>query len=329
MQRILLVKTTSLGDVIHCLPAVTDIAVLYPQASIDWVVEETYMDIVRLHAGVSRVLPVAVRRWRKSLFSRQTWEEIAAFRRSLAPAGYDRVIDVQGLAKSALIARMAVGERHGLDRASAREWIAALTYHQRHAVSWDLDAVARNRTLVGNALGYAVRGAPDYGIAAAPLAFDWLPAAPYCVCLSGTTDAAKLWPEDRWVELGQHIRDSGLACVLPAGTGAEQKRAQRIALTIGSSAVVAPELGLGQLAGLLAGAALAIGVDTGLTHLAAALGRPTVGIFCGTSPAATGVIASGACNVGDVAKTPTPQAVWDAALALTGSMAASAPVVAL
>ena len=329
MQRILLVKTTSLGDVIHCLPAASDIAALYPQASIEWVVEETYVDIVRLHAAVKRVLPVAVRRWRKSLFSRQTRAEISAFRRSLASEGYDRVIDVQGLAKSALIARMALGECHGLDRTSAREWIAALMYHKRHAVSWELDAVARNRTLVGDALGYTLRGAPDYGIAAAPANFDWLPAAPYCVCLSGTTDAAKLWPEDRWGELGQHVRAAGMACVLPAGTAAEQKRAERIAQAIGSGAVAAPDLDLGQLAGVLSGAALAIGVDTGLTHLAAALGRPTVGIFCGTSPAATGVIASRACNVGDVARTPTSRAVWDAAVALIGAGVAVSNALAL
>lgn len=315
MQRVLLVKTSSLGDVVHCLPAATDIAVHFPGCRIDWVVEEAYVDIVALHPAVSRVLPVAVRRWRKSLFRRGTAAQVAAFRARFEPEGYDRVIDVQGLAKSALIARLARGERHGLDRKSVRESIASLTYHCVHAVPWTLDAVARNRTLVGSALGYSVRGAPDYGIRAAAADADWLPQGAYCVCLTGTTDAAKLWPEDRWGALGRRIREAGMTCVLPAGTETERKRAERIAAEIGT-AVVAPPLDLGALARVLAGAALAVGVDTGLTHLAAALGRPTAGVYCGTSPAATGVIAAHACNVGDVARTPTADAVWEAARAM-------------
>ncbi|MBL8386132.1 MAG: lipopolysaccharide heptosyltransferase I [Burkholderiales bacterium] len=319
MQRILLVKTTSLGDVIHCLPAASDIARLYPEAAIDWVVEETYVDVVRLHPAIARVLPVAVRRWRRSLRARQTRDEFAAFRQQLAQAQYDRVIDVQGLAKSAFLARLATGERHGLDRASAREWIAALTYHRRHHVPWTLGAVARNRQLVGDALGYAPQGAPDFGIAAAPARFDWLPASRYCVCLTGTTDVAKLWPEERWGELGRDLAAAGWRCVFPAGTDGERARAGRIAAAVdasGAAAVVAPAASLGELAGVLAGADLAIGVDTGLTHLAAALGRPTVGIYCGTSPRATGVIGTRVCNVGDVAKTPTSAAVRDAAASL-------------
>lgn len=341
MQRILLVKTTSLGDVVHCLPAVTDMATLFPGVAIDWVVEETYVDVVRLHPGVSRVLPVAIRRWRKNLASRATRDEMAQFRRDLRSQHYDLVIDAQGLAKSALIARMARGERHGLDRASAREWIAALAYEHCHPVPWTLDAVARNRKLVGDALGYVPRGAPDYAITAAARAFDWLPPGPYCVCLSGTTDAAKLWPEDSWRELALFVCHAGLACVLPAGTGAEYQRAERIAAAIGGAgdlaaiggvievggdgsnctAVVAPALGLAELAQLIVGAALVVGVDTGLTHLAGALARPTVGIFCGTSPRSTGVVGTRVRNVGEVARTPSSEAVWQAAVALVEAQA--------
>jgi heptosyltransferase-1 len=319
MQRILLVKTTSLGDVIHCLPAVTDIHALFPAAKIDWVVEETYVDVVGLHPAVTRVLPVAVRRWRRHLFKRETRDEVAAFRASLDAQGYDRVIDVQGLAKSALLACMARGERHGLDRASAREWIASFAYAHRHAVPWTLDAVARNRTLVGAALGYLPRGAPDYGIAAPMAKVDWLPDGPYCICLTGTTDAAKLWPEDRWARLLALCADVGLLCVLPTGTESEFKRAERIVAASGVAAILAPPQTLKQMAGVLAGARLAVGVDTGLTHLAGALSRPTVGIYCSTSPARTGVIAPLGVNVGEVARTPTPEDVWEAARSLLGS----------
>ena len=330
MQRILLVKTTSLGDVIHCLPALTDIAALYPQATLEWVVEETYVDVVRLHPAVRRVIPVAVRRWRKNLFKPETRMEIAAFRGALCPEGYDVVIDAQGLAKSALLTRAARGQRHGLDRASAREWIASFAYHHAHAVPWTLDAIARNRKLVGDALGYVPLGAPDFGINAAPAGFAWLPPAPYCVCLTGTTDAAKLWPEERWGVLGKQLAEAGWHCVLPAGTEGEQKRAERIAAEIGvfadgtAAAVVAPASSLADLAGVIAGAGLAVGVDTGLTHLAAALGRPTVGIYCGTSPGATGVTGKRACNVGDVAKTPAPEAVCEAVAQVTGAALATA-----
>ena len=312
MQRILLVKTTSLGDVIHCLPAASDIAVHFPRASLDWVVEETYVDVVRLHPAVGRVLPVALRRWRKHLLGRDTRDELIAFRRMLGSEPYDRVIDVQGLIKSALLARMARGEHHGLDRASAREALAALTYQRRHAVPWTLDAVARNRILVGAALGYVPRSLPDYGIHVDPGGFDWLAPGRYCVCLTGTTDAAKLWPEERWRELGVMINAAGMRCVLSHGTEAEMQRARRLQSVIGD-ALVTPSLGLSEMARLLAGATLAVGVDTGLTHLAGALGRPTIGIYCGTSPRATGVIAASARNVGDIAKTPGATAVWQTA----------------
>lgn len=323
MQRILLVKTTSLGDVIHCLPAVSDAAALYPGAQLDWVVEEPYAGIVRLHPGVSRALPVAVRRWRKSLAARGTWDEISAFKRQLAPEGYDRVIDAQGLVKSALLARLAKGRRHGLDASSAREGIATRTYHQRHHVPWTLDAVARNRRLVAESLGYVVRGEPRYGIHVAPAAHDWLPPRPYCMLLTGTAEAAKLWPVERWTELGQQLAREGYFCLLPHGSDAEQARAGRIAAALGADAALVPRMQLTELAGVLAGATLVIGLDTGLTHLAAALDRPTVGVYCGSRPAETGVIAARAVNVGDLAATPTAQAVWEAA---GGLMAMAAPL---
>lgn len=322
-QRILLVKTTSLGDVIHCLPAVSDIAALYPGARLDWVVEEPYAGIVALHPGVTRVLPVAMRRWRKSLASRGTWSEIKAFRHLLAHEGYDRVIDAQGLVKSALLARLAKGERHGLDASSAREGIATRTYHHRHHVPWTLDAVARNRRLVGDALGYAVRGAPRYGISVAAAQLDWLPPRPYCMLLTGTADGAKLWPGERWEALGRLAVEAGCFCLLPHGSPAEEARAGRIAATLGGQAALVPRMALTELAGVIAGAELVIGLDTGLTHLAGALDRPTVGIYCGSRPAETGVIAPRAVSVGDLAATPAAPAVWAAALALLGAPAAA------
>jgi heptosyltransferase-1 len=319
MQRILLVKTTSLGDVIHCLPAVSDVAAHFPKVQIDWVVAEPYAGIVALHPAVANVLPVAVRRWRKSLAARGTWHEISDFKRRLAPEGYDRVIDAQGLVKSALLARLAQGERHGLDAASAREGIATRTYKYRHHVPWTLDAVARNRRLLGLALDYAPRGEPRYGIDVAPAAAVWLPqGAPrgYCVLLTGTSDAAKLWPEEEWMECARLAAASGLICVLVHGNDSEQARAARLAEGIAPNGIAAPRQPLADIARVLAGAALVIGLDTGLTHLAAALGRPTVGIYCGSRPSETGVVAQRAVNIGDLGRAPSGQAVWQAAAEL-------------
>ncbi|MDB5804800.1 MAG: lipopolysaccharide heptosyltransferase [Betaproteobacteria bacterium] len=313
MQRILLVKTTSLGDVIHCLPAVSDLAAHFPGVRLDWVVEEPYAGVVALHPAVTNVLPVAMRRWRKSLASRGTWGEIGGFKRLLAREGYDRVIDAQGLVKSALLARLARGERHGLDASSAREGIATRTYHHRHHVPWTLDAVARNRRLLGLSLGYIPRGEPRYGIEVPPAQAGWLSRKPYCMLLTGTADGAKLWPEERWLELARLAAQGGYTCLLPHGSSTEETRAARVAASLGEAGVLVPRMALTDLAGVLAGADLVIGLDTGLTHLAAALNRPTVGIYCGSRPAETGVIAPHAVSVGDLAATPEAAAVWNAA----------------
>ncbi|HEX4328097.1 MAG TPA: lipopolysaccharide heptosyltransferase I [Burkholderiales bacterium] len=313
MQRILLVKTTSLGDVIHCLPAVSDIAAHFPGVRLDWVVEEPYAGIVALHPAVTHAIPVAMRRWRKSLASRGTWSEIGRFKRLLAREGYDRVIDAQGLVKSALLARLAKGERHGLDASSAREGIATRTYSHRHHVPWTLDAVARNRRLLGLALGYTPRGEPRYGIEVAATSAGWLPRRPYCMLLTGTADGTKLWPEERWLALAQLAAAGGYTCLLPHGSSTEEARATRVAATLGEAGMLVPRMALTELAGVLAGAALVVGLDTGLTHLAAALNRPTVGIYCGSRPAETGVIAPQALSIGDLAAPPEAALVWAAA----------------
>lgn len=288
----LLVKTSSLGDVVHNLPVVTDIQRHNPGAVIDWVVEEAFADIPRLHSGVHRVIPVAVRRWRKRLFAAATWREMAAFRRELREDFYDVVLDTQGLIKSAVIARQAElaehGRRMGYSAEAAREPAAARFYDAGFTIPKNVHAVERNRWLAAAAFGYALDETVDYGIAATPLGAEWLPARPYAVLLSGTSRADKLWPESDWVALAKSLN---MAAVLPAGSAEERERAQRLAALI-PDAVAAPPLGIGALAGLLAGARLVIGLDTGLTHLAAALNRPTLALFSGSDPDLTGVRAA-------------------------------------
>ena len=298
MKKILLVKTSSLGDVVHNLPVVTDIARHYPGACIDWVVEEAFAALPALHPAVAQVIPVALRRWRNTLFGGDTWREAGALRKRLAAERYDAVIDTQGLVKSALIARFARGERHGYAANSAREPLVARFYDATHAVPVILHAVARNRALAAAALQYPVGDGVDYGIDSGALAQLEVNAEPYCVLLHATSRADKHWPDGRWIELGKRIAASGVQCVLPWGSEAELAVATRLAAAI-SGARVAPRLTLEPMARLLAAARCTVGVDTGLTHLSAALGRPTVAIFCASSPDLTGVYgAAAARNLG-------------------------------
>jgi heptosyltransferase-1 len=312
-MRILLIKTSSLGDVVHNLPVVTDLRREHPEAEIDWVVEEGFADIARLHPGVRRVIPVALRRWRKSLLAPTTWKEMRAFRASLQAENYDRVIDTQGLLKSALIARMAHGRRCGHDVSSAREPLAARFYEATFEVPRNLHAVERNRRLAALAAGYVASAAPDYGIAAPPTpTLESLDV----VLLTATSRDDKLWPENSWIAAGRALHERGLNCLLPAGSATERERATRIAHAI-PSAIALPPLSLPELAARLAAARIVIGVDTGLVHLAAALGRPTLALFCASDPALTGVVASTpAINLGTRGQPPSVEHVLAAALPL-------------
>ncbi len=304
MPRILLVKTSSLGDVVHNLPVASDIRTAVPGAEIDWVVEESFAAIPRLHTAVARVLPVAIRRWRSGLLGGVTRAEIGLFLHELKRQPYDAVIDTQGLLKSAWIAWAARGTRHGLDFASAREPLS-LFYDRTYSVPWTIHAVDRNRALAAQALGYAVPVGVDYGVRLSAAKFVWLPQGRYAVLAHGTSARAKLWPVERWIELGARLRERGMRSVLPWGSTDERLRAEEIAQPI-PDAVVAPGLPLADAAAVLAGAGAVIGVDTGLAHLAAALTVPTVGLYCATDPAATGLYGCArAVNLGGIGMLPS------------------------
>ena len=303
MPNILLIKTSSLGDVVHNLPVVSDIRARFPHARIDWVVEEAYRDIVGMHPGVRRAIPVALRRWRGNPFKGAHWREFGQYRRALSGVRYDCVIDTQGLIKSALLAQAASGTRHGYAGSSAREPLAAKLYDVVHAVSRDLHAVVRNRRLAALALGYELPAEVDYGIAV-PAGVGPVEPRAYCVLLHATSRADKLWPEQAWQGLGEELARQGYISILPWGDAAERARSERIARVL-PGAVVPPALGILAMAGLLAGAHAVIGVDTGLTHLAAALGRPVVALYCGTHPGLTGVYAGQGAPVRNLGGTDT------------------------
>lgn len=301
MRSILLVKTSSLGDVIHNLPVVSDLLRLWPDLAIDWVVEESFAEVPRLHHGVRQVFPVAIRRWRKQLGRRETWQEIAAFRRAVRANCYDLIIDTQGLIKSALITRIADGLRCGYTAEAARESLAARFYDCQYAIPVTAHAVERNRWLAAAAAGYSPDLPLRYGIQLNTEALS----APFCILLTATSRDDKLWPEAHWQALGQQLSAQGLRCILPAGSARERERAQRIATDI-PGAELAPPSSLTELAHLLASARAVVGVDTGLTHLAAALGKPVVALYVATEPGLTGVYAGPqALNMGGKGLCPT------------------------
>lgn len=312
MTRVLLVKTSSLGDVVHNLPVVGDIRRHVTNASIDWVVEESFAAIARMHAGVSEVIPVALRRWRREWWRAGTRGECCAFVAHLRTHRYDWIVDTQGLLKSALVTRAARGTRYGLDWQSSREPLRVF-YDRVFRVPWGQHAVARNRSLAAQALGYSLDGPADYGIRAPQRTLPWLPAPRYAVLLHATSAAAKLWPEPFWMELHKYLILKNIFSVLPWGSEAEQARSRRLAAQM-HDAVVPPALGIDELASLLAQAQVVIGVDTGLTHLAAALNVPTLGIYCATDAAATGLYGGArALNLGGIG---APPAVADVIAAL-------------
>jgi heptosyltransferase-1 len=310
MADILFIKTSSLGDVVHHMPALTEARRQRPDATFAWVVEEAFAPLVKLHPAVGEVIPVAWRRWRKSLVAPATLGEIGGGLRNIRGRAYDKVVDSQGLLRSALMARAALGRRHGYDRASIREPLAAMFYDVRHSVSRELHAVERNRILTGLALGYTPQGAPDFGLDRARFKSAGLR---YAVLLHATARPEKEWPETHWIALGKALGAQGLEVVLPWGTVIEKARSERIAAALPRARV--PERApLDAVARLIAGAELVVGVDTGLLHLAAALGVPLVAIFAGSQPRLTGPVGNGPLAVvGTDGAPPSIDAVHDAA----------------
>lgn len=311
-MRILLVKTSSLGDVIHNLPVASDLGRQFPEATIDWCVEESFADIPRLHPGIRAVIPVAIRRWRKSLLRAATWREIGEFKKRLAKTSYDAILDTQGLIKSGLVTFLARGRCYGYAAEVAREPMASYFYDKTFVIPPNAHAVERNRWLGAAAFDYPVDLPLDYGIAPPDLDSSWLEAERHAVLFTATSRDDKLWNEQNWIAIGQALSSRGLTPIFPSGSLAERERAERIAASI-PGAVVAPPLKLRELATLIGRAALAIGVDTGLAHLATALRVPTIALYVTTDPALTGVYGSGYFrNLGGIGRSPSVAEVLNA-----------------
>ena len=319
-MRVLLVKTSSMGDVVHALPLVTDLAAHLPGVVIDWVVEEGFADIARLHPAVRRVIPVALRRWRRALFRPATWREIDVARRSVR-GPYDAALDCQGLFKSAWVAHWAGCPIYGFDRASAREPLATRLYRRGFPVSRELHAIARNRALGAAAFRYTVEGTAHFGLRVNAVQGEAAALAerPFAMLLTNASRPTQLLPDAHWHALADALAARGLRSVLPWGSEAERAATERRAAAM-RDACVAPRLPLAAIAPVLAEARVVVGLDTGLTHLAAAVGAPTVGVFCDYDPRLVGVTGDAPCaNIGDGRGVPPVAGVL---AALAGVLAA-------
>ncbi|MDY6993865.1 MAG: lipopolysaccharide heptosyltransferase I [Pseudomonadota bacterium] len=295
-MRILIVKMSSLGDVIHTLPALTDAYKHYPHISWDWVVEEAFSEIPLWHPAIERVIPIALRRWRHHIW--RTWSQghWQQFRHHLQAHAYDRIIDAQGLLKSAWITFQARGQRYGFDSASAREPLATLGYHQRYRIAPQQHAVERIRQLFAAILDYSFTELPlDYGINDRFQGINQH-SPPIIVFLIGSTWITKLWPQSHWLALAARVIQAGYAIRLPWGNEAEYQRAQEIA-AVHPQIELIPKSNLETLAYILVQAQAIVGVDSGLAHLAAALKRPTVTLYAATEPRFTGTYANQQCHL--------------------------------
>lgn len=298
-MNVLIVKTSSLGDIVHSLPALTDAKAAIPDISFDWVVEENFAQIPKMHPAVQDVLPIAWRRMRKNLVQAICSGEVGQSCSRIRQKHYDLIIDAQGLIKSAIITKIAHGPSFGYDQDSAREKYAAYLYAHKFKIAKDQHAILRIRKLFAAALNYQLLDtAPDYGIGQQSSGLSQIVSLraheasnEYIVFLHGTSREEKCWQEEKWLELASFASLNNLAVYLPWGNKVEFERAKRIAQK-SSNTKILPKLDLNALAILFTSARAVVSVDTGLAHLAAAVGVPVVALYGKTNPKLIGTIGS-------------------------------------
>ena len=344
-MRVLIVKLSSLGDVVHALPVVADIRAAHPEALVDWVVEPTFAPLVARVDGVADVIECPLRRWTKQGWWREaTRAEFAALRARLRRHRYDAIIDLQGLTKSAVIARLARGPSFGLanrTEGASHEWPARWLVTTAIRVAPHVHALDRSRELVARALGTRADTAPSFGLGSRRSQTATARAASrQVVLIHGTSRDDKLWPEASWIELGRRLLDAGWTVALPQASPLERERAERLAAGIGAGGEVWPALEIGALIDRLDASAGAIGVDSGPSHIAVALALPHVQIYNFPTAWRTGPQAqhgarhqvsiegeatrSSSSSRSSARPTPTVDAVWAAWIAVAPALAPEA-----
>jgi len=291
-MKILVVKMSSLGDLIHTLPAITDATTCVKNLQIDWVAEESLAEIPTWHSKINQVIPISLRRWKKDWkIFRKEWK---IFKEKLQAEKYDVIIDAQGLLKSAMVSLFAKGKRIGLDFSSATESLASFFYQKKVHIDLQAQAVFRMRSIFAQSLNYNFEALPlDYGLKKPenPNLKE-----PYVFFAHGTTWPSKRWPLKHWIALANLITEKGIHIYLPWGNTLEKDEANAIAKNH-SNITVLPKQNLTQLSRIIAHAKAVVSVDTGLAHLAAAFGIPNVVLYGPTSPNRTGAVGKNQIHV--------------------------------
>ncbi|MBS0290247.1 MAG: lipopolysaccharide heptosyltransferase I [Proteobacteria bacterium] len=292
MKRVLIIKMSSMGDVIHTLPALTDVSNIYPNIIFDWIVEPGFAEVPRWHKSVNTVIEAPLRRLRKTPWQALQSGEWIKLISAIRHTTYDAIIDAQGLIKSALVAQFAKGPVWGFDRKSVRDPVASLLYRNKVNVEKQQHAVEKVRQLFAKIFQYEVNTLPDYGIDKNRLV-NISYGDNTVIFLHGTTWTTKHWPASYWCQLAAKVSSQGFQVLLPWGNDVENQRAKLIRQYCeqkhcGLLPIVLPKLCLGEITSLIAKAKGIVAVDTGLGHIAAAMAVPTVSLYGSTDPRLTG-----------------------------------------
>jgi heptosyltransferase I len=288
MVRILIIKTSSLGDIVHCLPVINDIKYFVPESSIDWLVEECFADVPRLHPGVDSVITISLRTWKKNLRKKSTWIGLYKSIKAIRENHYDIIIDFQGLLKSAFFTLFTRGDIHGFDKTSIREGAASYFYKFTHTVSKQIHAVVRNRELASKCFQYELLDqSAHFGLEIHNIN-NFNLSERYVVLIHGSSKKSKQWPREHWLKVIQFFNGLGLRVLLPWGN-LEEYHFSKALRKASTNSLVLPKMNISDLANVISGAKCIIGVDSGLTHLGNALGIPTIGLYMDSNPYLTGV----------------------------------------
>jgi len=272
MVRILIIKTSSLGDIVHCLPVINDIKYFVPESSIDWLVEECFADVPRLHPGVDSVITISLRTWKKNLRKKSTWIGLYKSIKAIRENHYDIIIDFQGLLKSAFFTLFTRGDIHGFDKTSIREGAASYFYKFTHTVSKQIHAVVRNRELASKCFQYELLDqSAHFGLEIHNIN-NFNLSERYVVLIHGSSKKSKQWPKEHWLKVIQFFNGLGLRVLLPWGN-LEEYHFSKALRKASTNSLVLPKMNISDLANVISGAKCIIGVDSGLTHLGNARGH--------------------------------------------------------
>ncbi|MEO6050248.1 MAG: lipopolysaccharide heptosyltransferase I [Pyrinomonadaceae bacterium] len=295
-MKVLIVRLTSMGDVVQTLPAISDAAGALPGVSFDWVVDEDFAEIPAWHTNVEKVIPTALRRWRRECANAVRSGEMGSLLKKIRAHKYDAVVDLQGEMKSAMITRLAKGVRIGHDKRSVHEWGAQFAYRRSLHVPKGQHSILRMRQLLAGALNYSFdENVVDYGIDRTRLPHPGVDLRErFIVFVHSTSWESKNWPEHYWRNLTLRAAASGVKVLLPWGSSDERARSERIA---GAEGIVLPDLSIAQKASIISRADAVVGLDTGLSHIAAALDIPGISLYGATDPLLVGATGKNQINI--------------------------------